>query len=77
MDTRTPRILLMANAAVFLLVCVAFSLHNLGLAPFPDGMRSWLDDNQWLMWTATAIAVTSALALPLLSPRLRQPGEDR
>ncbi|MEV0616557.1 hypothetical protein AB0I81_24795 [Nonomuraea sp. NPDC050404] len=77
MDTRTPRILLMANTAVFLLVCAAFSLHNLGLAPFSEDVRSWLDDNQWLMWTAMAIAVASALALPLLSPRLRQPGDDR
>ncbi|GAA2405350.1 hypothetical protein GCM10010191_11470 [Actinomadura vinacea] len=67
MDTRPLRILLMANMAVFLLVCVAFLLHYLDLGLFPDGMQSWLDDNQWLMWTGVALTVGSALAIPLLS----------
>ena len=65
------RILLTANLAVFLLVCVAFLLHYLGFGLFPDDVAAWFENNEWLMWTAMAIAVSSALALPLISPRTR------
>ncbi|MFC5752924.1 hypothetical protein [Actinomadura rugatobispora] len=72
MDTRPLRLLLTANLAVFVLVCVAFLVHYLGLGLFPGGMESWLEENQWLMWTATALTGASALALPLLSMKTRR-----
>lgn len=71
MDTRALRLLLMADLAVFLLVCVAFLLHRLGAGLFPDALESWLEDNGWLMWTAAGIAVVSALTIPLLSLKTR------
>ncbi|MFC7585065.1 hypothetical protein ACFQYP_16000 [Nonomuraea antimicrobica] len=77
MDTRTPRILLTANTAVLLLVCVAFLLHHLDAGLLPDGMESWMARNQWLMWTAAVITVASAPAIPLLSPRLHPSADDR
>lgn len=73
MDTGTPRILLTANMVVFLAVCVAFLPHYLDVGLYPDGMEVWLGDNQWLMWTAAVLSVSSALAVPLL----RQPGARR
>ncbi len=72
MDTRPLRILLTANMVVFLLVCAVFFLHYLGVGPYPDDMESWLESNEWLMWTAAALAVPSALAIPLLSVRTRR-----
>ncbi|WP_020667674.1 hypothetical protein [Amycolatopsis nigrescens] len=73
MHTRTLRVVLTVNLAVFLLVCVAFLLHHLGVGLYPDGMDSWLESNQWLMWTAAALTVASAL-LGLVTQR---PGADR
>jgi hypothetical protein len=72
MDTRPLRILLTANAAVFLMVCAVFFVHHLGVGLYPDDMESWLEDNQWLMWIAAALTVPSAAAIPLLSVRNRQ-----
>ncbi|MBK1789393.1 hypothetical protein [Prauserella cavernicola] len=67
MDTRPLRILLTANMVVFLLICVTFLIHYLGVGVFPDGMESWLESNRWLMWTAAALAAASAATVPLLS----------
>jgi hypothetical protein len=69
MDTRPLRILLTVNMVVFLLVCAVFFVHHLGLGLYPDDTESWLENNQWLMWTAAALTVSSALAIPLLSVR--------
>ncbi|MET8046539.1 hypothetical protein ABZU75_02985 [Streptosporangium sp. NPDC005286] len=63
------------------LVCAAFFLHYLGVGLLPDGGESWLENNQWLMWTAAVLtvasAVASAVAVPLFSLTARRPGEDR
>jgi hypothetical protein len=77
MDTKPLRVLLTANLAVFLLVCVVFLVHlvGVGVSPgglFPDGVALWLEDNRWLMWTSAALAAGSALALSVLGP-----GADR
>jgi hypothetical protein len=72
MDTRPLRILLTANTAVFLVVCAVYFLHHLGVGLYPDDMESWLENNQWLMWTAAALAVPSALAIPLLSVKTQR-----
>ncbi|MGI5429176.1 hypothetical protein [Streptomyces sp. CA-179760] len=72
MDTRPLRILLTANAAVFLLVCAVFLGHHLGVGLYPDDMESWLENHQWLMWAAAVLAVASASAIPLLSVRTRR-----
>ncbi|MCT9138467.1 hypothetical protein [Streptomyces violarus] len=72
MDTRPLRILLTANTAVFMLVCVVFLVHHLGVGLYPDDMESWLENNQWLMWTAAALTVASASAIPLLSARTQR-----
>lgn len=77
MDTRPLRILLTANTAVFLVICAVFLVHYVGAGVFPDGMDSWLEDHRWLMWTAAALAVASALTLPLLRVTSRQRGGDR
>ncbi|WP_328409950.1 hypothetical protein OG542_09665 [Streptomyces violaceus] len=69
MDTRPLRILLTANTAAFILVCVVFLVHHLGVGLYPDDMESWLENNQWLMWTAAVLTVASASAIPLLSVR--------
>ncbi|WP_328344391.1 hypothetical protein [Streptomyces violaceus] len=72
MDTRPLRILLTANTAVFIMVCVAFLVHHLGVGLYPDDMESWLENNQWLMWTAAALTVSSASAIPLLGGRTQR-----
>ncbi|GHD03715.1 hypothetical protein GCM10010313_19050 [Streptomyces violarus] len=72
MDTRPLRILLTTNTAVFILVCVVFLVHYLGVGLYPDDMESWLENNQWLMWTAMALTVASASAIPLLSVRTQR-----
>lgn len=74
MDTRPLRVLLTANFVVFLLICVAFLVHHLGLGLFPDGAQSWFDRNQWVMWTAVVLTVVSAPAIPLFSVKTHRPG---
>ncbi|ASR34509.1 hypothetical protein BAY61_05340 [Prauserella marina] len=77
MDVRPLRILLVANMITFLVVCVAFLVHVLGAGVYPDGVESWMDDNQWLMWTAAGVAVASALAVALLDPIVAPRGQGR
>ncbi|MFG2023238.1 hypothetical protein [Streptomyces sp. NPDC048825] len=72
MDTRPLRILLAANTPVFLLVCAVYLLHHLDVGLYRDDMASWLENNQWLMWTAAALTVPSALAIPLLSVKTQR-----
>jgi hypothetical protein len=72
METRSLRILLMANMAVFLAVCVAFLLHHLGVGLFSGGVESWFEHNQWVMWTAAALTLASASAIPLLNLRTQR-----
>ncbi|MCT2592893.1 hypothetical protein LHJ74_23760 [Streptomyces sp. N2-109] len=77
MDTRPLRTLMMANMAVCLLACAAFFLHYLGVGLYPDGMELWFQHNQWLVWTAAALTVVSALVIPVLSLFTQQSGDDR
>jgi hypothetical protein len=76
MDTSSLRILPTVNMTVFLLVCAAFFLHYLSVGRLPDGMESWVENNQWPMWMAAALTVASAPAVPPLSLTPRRPGED-
>ncbi|WP_217562575.1 hypothetical protein [Streptomyces sp. GbtcB6] len=62
MDTRPLRILLAANAAVFVLVCAAFVLRHICTGLYPEAVESWLDDHEWLMWTAVGIVVSSPMS---------------
>ncbi|GAA4531009.1 hypothetical protein [Amycolatopsis samaneae] len=77
MNTRPPRVVLTIVMIVSLLVCVVFLLHHAGLGLYPDRMESWLDGNSWLMWTAAALTVGSALAIPPLALLNRHPDDDR
>lgn len=52
METRPLYILLAADTTVIATACVAFALRHLGTGLYPDAMGSWIDDHQWLMWTA-------------------------
>jgi hypothetical protein len=77
MDIRPPRVMLTANVAVFLLVCTAFLRHYLGVGLYSRDMESWMENNQWLMWTAATLAVVSALAVPPLGLTVQQSGGNR
>ncbi|WP_052847970.1 hypothetical protein [Streptomyces avicenniae] len=77
MDTRPLRAVLAANVAVFLLVCVVFLVHQLGVGLYPDAMESWLEDNQWLMWTAAVVTLSNAPLIPLLSQLPQRPEDER
>ncbi|MEV6868587.1 hypothetical protein AB0M44_47400 [Streptosporangium subroseum] len=68
MDTEAPRIPLTVTMTVFLVVCAAFFLHYLGTGLMSDGVESWSENDQWLMWTATTLIVASALAGPAAQP---------
>ncbi|SDN39661.1 hypothetical protein [Streptomyces wuyuanensis] len=69
MDTRPQRVLPATNAAAFVTVCTAFAPQYHGAGLYPDSMESWLDDHQWLAWTAAGAVVPRTLAIPVRSPR--------
>ncbi|MGW3366932.1 hypothetical protein ACWDOR_28755 [Streptosporangium canum] len=77
MDTEPPRVLPTVDMTVFLVVCAAFFLHYLGVGLLPGGVESWLETNQWPMWTAALLTVAGAVAVPSLSLTAQRPGQDR
>ncbi|WP_165777660.1 hypothetical protein [Amycolatopsis antarctica] len=77
MDPRAVRIVLVATMVAFLLVCVVCLVHFLDLGILPGEVGSWIEDNQWLAWTAAAIAGMSALMLMPALVVSRRPDHER